>query len=135
MRSSMTVRIAFRNSTREFDRCWRTVGETPTNSRTVSISSQVNAAIVDVPVTDNQVVGAGAELVRAIRRISQARSRLGEIEAEMQELLRSDLYQLRWRVEEAQKHGRDVLREMTDKVEEQIGQAKRRLEAGDLSGR
>ncbi|MGA7090524.1 MAG: hypothetical protein WBF56_14200 [Candidatus Acidiferrales bacterium] len=79
--------------------------------------------------------GAGAELVRAIRRISQARSRLGEIEAEMQELLRSDLYQLRWRVEEAQKHGRDVLREMTDKVEEQIGQAKRRLEAGDLSGR
>ncbi len=40
MRSSMTWRMAFRNSTREFDRCWRTVGETPTNSRTVSISSR-----------------------------------------------------------------------------------------------
>jgi hypothetical protein len=79
--------------------------------------------------------GAGAELVRVIRRISQARSRLGEIEAEMQELLRSDLYQLRWRVEEAQKHGRDVLREMTEKVEEQIGQARRRLEARDLAGK
>jgi membrane fusion protein, multidrug efflux system len=34
------------------------------DARTVSISSQVNAAIVDVPVTDNQVVDAGAVLVR-----------------------------------------------------------------------
>ena len=34
------------------------------DTRTVQISAQVAAAIVDVPVTDNQVVGAGAELVR-----------------------------------------------------------------------
>jgi len=34
------------------------------DARTVSISSQVNAAIVDVPVTDNQSVEAGAALVR-----------------------------------------------------------------------
>ena len=34
------------------------------DARTVSISSQVNAAIVDVPVTDNQLVEAGAVLVR-----------------------------------------------------------------------
>src|SRR6516165_9174027 len=34
------------------------------DTRTVPISAQVAAAIVDVPVTDNQVVGAGAELVR-----------------------------------------------------------------------
>jgi membrane fusion protein, multidrug efflux system len=34
------------------------------DARTVSISSQVNAAIVDVPVTDNQLVDAGAVLVR-----------------------------------------------------------------------
>jgi membrane fusion protein, multidrug efflux system len=33
------------------------------DSRTVQISAQVGAAIVEVPVTDNQVVGAGAELV------------------------------------------------------------------------
>jgi len=34
------------------------------DTRTVQISAQVAAAIVDVPVTDNQVVNAGAELVR-----------------------------------------------------------------------
>jgi membrane fusion protein, multidrug efflux system len=34
------------------------------DARTVQISAQVAAAIVDVPVTDNQVVGVGAELVR-----------------------------------------------------------------------
>jgi hypothetical protein len=72
--------------------------------------------------------GPGAELIRVIRRISQARGRLAEIEAELQELLRSDLYQLKVRVDQAQSHGRDVLKEMISKVDEQIAQAKRRLE-------
>ena len=79
--------------------------------------------------------GAGAELVRVIRGISQARGRLAEIEAELQELLRSDLYQLKARVDEAQQHGRDVLKEMIEKVEDQIAQAKRRLEATPSAGR
>lgn len=72
--------------------------------------------------------GPGAELVRVIRQISQARSRLSEIEAEMQELLRSDLYQLKSRLDEAQKHGRDILKEMVEKVDAQIAQTKQRLE-------
>ncbi|HUJ30009.1 MAG TPA: J domain-containing protein [Candidatus Acidoferrum sp.] len=72
--------------------------------------------------------GAGPELIRVIRRISQARGRLTEIEAELQELLRSDLHQLKTRVDEAEKHGRDVVKEIVGKVDEQIGQAKRRLE-------
>ncbi len=72
--------------------------------------------------------GPGAELIRVIRQISQARSRLSEIEAEMQELLRSDLYQLKSRLDEAQQHGRDVLKEMIEKVDGQIAQAKQRLE-------
>jgi hypothetical protein len=72
--------------------------------------------------------GAGAELIRVIRGISQARSRLSEIEAELQELLRSDLYQLKMRVDEAEKHGRDIVAEMIAKVDEQVTQAKRRLE-------
>jgi hypothetical protein len=72
--------------------------------------------------------GPGAELVRVIRRISEARSRLSEIEAETQELVRSDLHQLKLRVDEAQKHGRDVLKEMVAKVDDQIAQAKLRLE-------
>lgn len=73
--------------------------------------------------------GAGAELVRVIRRVSQARTRLAEIEAEMHELVRSDLCQLKSRVEEAEKSGRDVFAEMIEKVEEQIALAKQRLEA------
>jgi len=71
--------------------------------------------------------GPGAELVRVIRRISQVRGRLAEIEAESQAMLRSDLYQLRLRVEEAAQDGRDVLKEMAQKTEEQIAEAKRRL--------
>ncbi|MGA3293935.1 MAG: J domain-containing protein [Candidatus Acidiferrales bacterium] len=73
--------------------------------------------------------GAGPELVRVIRRVSQARGRLAEIEAEMQELARSELHQLKSRVEEAEQGGRDVLAEMIQKVEEQIVLAKERLEA------
>jgi hypothetical protein len=79
--------------------------------------------------------GPGAELIRVIRRISQARGRLAEIEAELQELLRSDLYQLKVRLDEAQSHGRDVLKEMVQKVEDQIAQAKRRLENPEGRGR
>ena len=79
--------------------------------------------------------GAGAELVRVIRGISQARGRLAEIEAELQELLRSDLYQLKTRVDEAQRHGRDVLKEMIEKVDDQIAQAKRRMEIASSSSR
>ncbi|HXQ25269.1 MAG TPA: hypothetical protein VN822_02570 [Candidatus Acidoferrales bacterium] len=72
--------------------------------------------------------GPGAELVRVIRRVSQARGRLAEIEAEMQGLLRSDLYQLKSRVDEAEKSGRDVLKSMIEKVDEQIALAKQRLQ-------
>jgi hypothetical protein len=79
--------------------------------------------------------GPGAELVRVIRRISQARSRLSEIEAELQQVLRSDLYQLKSRLDEAEKHGRDVLKEMIEKVDEQIAQARRRLDNPDTANR
>jgi hypothetical protein len=75
--------------------------------------------------------GPGAELVRVIRRISQARSRLSEIEAELQQLLRSDLFQLKSRLDEAQQHGRDLLKAMIEKVDEQIAQARKRLDPDD----
>jgi hypothetical protein len=78
--------------------------------------------------------GPGAELIRVIRRVSQARSRLAEIEAEMQGLVRSELYQLKSRVDDAEKGGRNVLQEMIAKVDEQIELANERLEnAGPIS--
>jgi hypothetical protein len=79
--------------------------------------------------------GPGAELIRVIRRLSQARGRLAEIEAETQQMLRSDLYRLKDRVGDAEKSGRDVLKEMTAKVDEQIAQARERLENPDPSSR
>jgi membrane fusion protein, multidrug efflux system len=65
------------------------------DARTVSISSQVNAAIVDVPVTDNQLVEAGAVLVRlddrdyraqvdqAHAQVDQATASIGNIDAQI----------------------------------------------------
>jgi len=79
--------------------------------------------------------GPGAELVRVIRRLSQARGRLAEIEAELQQLVRTDLYQLKERVIDAEKAGRDVLREMTAKVDAQIVQARERLENPEAQSR
>jgi hypothetical protein len=72
--------------------------------------------------------GPGAELIRVIRRVSQVRGRLAEIEAELQGLLRSDLYQLKIRVDEAEKTGHNVLQDMIAKVDEQIELAKKRLD-------
>jgi len=71
--------------------------------------------------------GPAAELVRVIRRVSQARARLAEIEAEMQELLRSDIHQLKLRVDEAEKDGHDIFRQIMAKVDEQIAAARQRL--------
>ena len=79
--------------------------------------------------------GPGVELVRVIRRISQMRSRLAEMEAELQELLRSDLFQLKSRLDEAHEFGRDVLQEMVAKVDEQIEQAQERLKKPKSSRR
>jgi chromosome segregation ATPase len=43
-------------------------------------------------------------------------------------LLRSDLHQLKARVDEAGQNGHDVLKDMIAKVDEQIALAKQRLE-------
>ena len=61
------------------------------DARTVSISSQVNAAIVDVPVTDNQLVEAGAVLVRLDDRdykaqLDQARAQVDQATANIANL-------------------------------------------------
>jgi hypothetical protein len=76
--------------------------------------------------------GAGADLIRVIRRISQARSRVMEIDSELGELLRSDLYRLKSRLDEAHTLGRDVLSEMAAKVAEQIVRAKSQMERAPL---
>jgi hypothetical protein len=70
---------------------------------------------------------AGAELIRAIRKISRAKSRMAEIETGLQELMRSDLYHLKVRVDQAEQHGHNILQEVTEKIESQIAQARKFL--------
>jgi membrane fusion protein, multidrug efflux system len=58
------------------------------DARTVTISSQVNAAVVDVPVTDNQSVGAGTVLVRLDdrdykARVDQAKAQVDQAQADV----------------------------------------------------
>jgi membrane fusion protein (multidrug efflux system) len=65
------------------------------DARTVSVSAQVGAAIVEVPVTDNQLVEPGAVLVRlddrdyraqvdaAIAQVDQAKATMGNIDAQV----------------------------------------------------
>jgi chromosome segregation ATPase len=71
--------------------------------------------------------GTGADLVRVIRSVSQAQNRLAEIEAELEELSRSGLSQLKSRVDASARDGRDVFREVVRKVESQIALVKQQM--------
>lgn len=73
--------------------------------------------------------GAGAELIRVIRKLSQMKNRLGEIETEAGQLVHTDLYMLKIQANDAQAQGRDLLAEMAEKVKMRITNAKERLEA------
>jgi hypothetical protein len=70
---------------------------------------------------------AAAELIRTIRRIAQIRKRLGAIQLEIIEVQRSDLYQMKRRVEDAQSKGRDLLAEMASQLNRDIESARYRL--------
>jgi membrane fusion protein, multidrug efflux system len=61
------------------------------DTRTVQISAQIGAAIVDVPVTDNQLVDAGAELIRLddrdyIAQRDQAQAQVTQAQASVENL-------------------------------------------------
>jgi membrane fusion protein, multidrug efflux system len=77
------------------------------DSRTVQISAQVGAAIVDVPVTDNQVVEAGTELVRLddrdyVAQRDQAQAQVKQAQANI-ENLNAQIAAQRAKVEQANK--------------------------------
>lgn len=89
------------------------------------------AKIVDVYESSPEAVqgeGAGAELVRVIRKLSLMNNRFGEIETELQTLLNSDLYLLKVQADDAQEQGRDLLDEMAGKVRQRIADSKSRME-------
>lgn len=71
--------------------------------------------------------GIGAELVRTIRKIAQIRERLMRIEAEIEELKRSELHQLKMEMNKGVVEGRDLLEEMKSRLDEQIVAARSRF--------
>jgi hypothetical protein len=71
--------------------------------------------------------GVGAGLVRVIRKITQVRSRLSEIELEVEQLVDSDLARLKAKAEEYENGGCDLLAEMAQQVEKEITAARGRL--------
>ena len=74
---------------------------------------------------DDPGEGTGAELVRIIRQIAQAQTRLAEIEQELATLQQSDAAQLRRDEELARDTGRDLLAELRADLVEKIKQAVR----------
>jgi membrane fusion protein (multidrug efflux system) len=77
------------------------------DSRTVQISAQVGAAIVDVPVTDNQFVDAGTELVRLddrdyVAQRDQGQAQVNQAQANI-ENLNAQIAAQRAKVEQANK--------------------------------
>lgn len=71
--------------------------------------------------------GVAATLLRVIRKTSQVRARLSEIEEEMHELTRSDICQLHRRLEQAGESRETLLAELREDLDRQIEQAGRRL--------
>jgi len=72
--------------------------------------------------------GTGAELVRIIRQIHQAKKNIAAIEQELRNLLASEIAQLKHDVDVAQQEGRDFLAELAANVQERIAAARRKHE-------
>jgi hypothetical protein len=73
--------------------------------------------------------GIGAELIRIIRQISQAKERIAAIERELAALRQSEIALLKKRAEETAREGRDLLVELANAVREKILTARKEYES------
>lgn len=71
--------------------------------------------------------GTGAELIRVIRAIAQVRRRITEVESAIEEKMSSELHSLLTAVHKADAEGRNILSELAEKLERQIGAARKEL--------
>jgi hypothetical protein len=71
--------------------------------------------------------GPGAELVRVIRTIAQVEKRLTAIAAELEQLRQGELLKLKQAVEDARAKGRDLLKELAERLDKEIAQAREEL--------
>src|SRR5262249_24387652 len=78
--------------------------------------------------------GPGVELVRIIRKIAQVEKRLKTIAAEVEQLRQGELFKLKQQVEEAQANGRDLLKDLGDRLDREIDQAQDELKRATKTG-
>ena len=71
----------------------------------------------------------GSRIVKAVRRNAQLRRRLGEIQHEIDDLRKSDIFQLKQNTEEAEAKGDDPLADLARQLRQEIANRKMRLEA------
>ena len=72
--------------------------------------------------------GPAAELVRLIRKIAQAQARIGTVEVEIAQFKDSDIYEIMTRVKAAGREDRDLLAEIAARLDENIADARGRLD-------
>jgi hypothetical protein len=73
--------------------------------------------------------GIGAELIRIIRQISLAKTRLSAIEQELATLRKTEIALLKKQAEQSEQEGRDLLAELATAAREQIELAKKKHES------
>ena len=71
--------------------------------------------------------GAGVELVRVIRKIAQVKRRLKAIAVQISQVAEAELHQLKTKVDDAAREGRDLLAEMAQSLDAQLEDATQRL--------
>jgi hypothetical protein len=92
--------------------------------------AQLDKLAADLRMSPDLVTGdtAGDQLVRAIRQISQMRKRLAEIHDEIGVAQKTELFELRLKVNAEAAMGRDLLEQMANRTKTHINKAERRLE-------
>ncbi|MGG6237098.1 molecular chaperone DnaJ [Nodosilinea sp. AN01ver1] len=73
--------------------------------------------------------GIAPELIRTLRKMAQISERVKAIEQEIELLKKTELYQLKDRVDQANEKGNNLLKMMSDSIEQQILKAQQKLEA------
>lgn len=71
--------------------------------------------------------GTGADLVRVIRKIAQVKRRLAEIDGETKSVTETELFDLKTRIEDGTRRGRDILSEMASSVVMRIAERRSEL--------
>lgn len=72
--------------------------------------------------------GPGAELIRVIRKIAQVEKRLTVIAAELDQLRQGELFKLKQHVEDAKTNGRDLLKDLGERLDGEIAKARVELQ-------